>query len=68
MTKLAVCLMLSFASFSAGCQTPAVSVCDGIERLTPSSETRQFILDKDRPFAVQVGSHNAFGQRLACWK
>lgn len=62
--------MLSFVGLSvAACQTPApVSECDGWAKLKPSSETRRFIVAKDRPFAEQVASHNQFGAKRGCWK
>ncbi|SEH51286.1 hypothetical protein SAMN05216228_10025 [Rhizobium tibeticum] len=41
----------------------------GFERLTPSSETRKFIIANDRPFAEQVAAHNeTCDQQPACRK
>lgn len=68
MRKSILCLIISCAPFlgASSCQTTANS-CDGWEKLTPASPTRAFILQNDRNFAVQVGSHNAFGAKQKCW-
>jgi hypothetical protein len=57
------------ALLAAGCQTTVpASECDGWRKLTPSADTRQFIIQSDRPFAEQVASHNTFGTKRGCWK
>ncbi len=61
--------MLICAGLLAGCQTMGnASECDGWQRQTPSAKTRQYLIANDRPFAVQVGSHNRHGERRGCWK
>lgn len=58
-----------FALLLAGCQTNApASACDGWRKMTPSAETRAFVIARDRPFAEQVAAHNTFGVRQGCWK
>ncbi|PZP67904.1 MAG: hypothetical protein DI604_20175 [Delftia acidovorans] len=51
---------IGFCALSlAGCQTSATAIEGaGFKPLTPSAETRQFIIANDRPFAQQVASHN----------
>ena len=63
-------MMLIFAGLlAAGCQTTApANSCDGWRKLTPSAETRAFIIQNDRPFAEQVAGHNTFGAGQKCWR
>lgn len=57
-----------FALLLAGCsQTAPASECDGWRKLTPSAETRAFVIAQDRPFAEQVAAHNQFGTKRGCW-
>lgn len=51
----------------AGCQTTTASVCDGWQRLTPSSTTRPYIIANDKPFTKQIAAHNTFGVKQGCW-
>lgn len=37
-------------------------------KLSPSAETRQFIIQNDRPFAQGVAAHNQFGKQRGCWE
>lgn len=71
MKRLAAWTTVSFviALVATGCQTPApASDCDGWERLSPSAETRSFIIQSDRPFATSVAAHNRHGANRGCWK
>jgi|GEM_PF-971426 len=69
MNKSKAWMLLPFAGLLAGCQTNApASICDGWKRLSPSAETRTFIIRNDRPFAEGVAAHNTFGTRQGCWK
>ena len=53
----------------SGCsQTAPASECDGWRKLTPSAETRQIIIQNDKPFAQGVAAHNTFGTKRGCWK
>ena len=66
MLTWAKCLSVSFAaSLVAGC-TATAPVADGagFSLLTPSPQTRQFIISNDRPFAGQVVGHNRTCERL----
>ncbi|PLP57540.1 hypothetical protein CYK37_20680 [Mesorhizobium loti] len=49
-------------------QTVRVSDCDGVAKLTPSSETRRTILSNDRPFARAGGEPQSILGRSRCWK
>lgn len=69
MRKFAACLTPIFAMLlAAGCRTAPADSCDGWRKLTPSAETRTFIIVNDRPFAEQVAAHNTFGSKRGCWK
>lgn len=66
--KMRVFAASLFALLLAGCAMPPVSsVCDGIAKLTPNVDSRAVMVAKDRPFAEQVASHNAFGHGQKCW-
>lgn len=62
-------MLLPFALLLAACsQTAPASECDGWRKLTPSADTRAFVIAQDRPFAEQVAAHNTFGTKRGCWK
>ena len=70
MRKSATWIALSFALLSvAGCQmTAPASDCDGWSRLSPSAETRSFIVANDMPFAQEVAAYIRHGQNRGCWR
>jgi hypothetical protein len=69
MMRSAIWTMPLFALLLTGCsQTVPASECDGWRKLTPSAETRAFVIAQDRPFAEQVAAHNTFGTKRGCWK
>lgn len=69
MKKSAKWMALPFAGLLAACQTSApASECDGWRKLSPSAETRAFIIERDRPFAQDVAAHNQFGIGRRCWQ
>lgn len=68
MKKSATWMLLPFVGLLAACQTNApASVCDGWQKLSPSVETRAFVIQNDRAFAQDVAAHNTFGSRQGCW-
>lgn len=66
MSKRALLMMLACAGLLAACQTPRGTACDGVERLTPAANTRQYIIANDRPFAQQVAAHNTYLGKAGC--
>ncbi|MEO3389479.1 hypothetical protein [Mesorhizobium sp. CAU 1741] len=72
MLKSAAWMIVLFAlsSGASGCQSKAgVNDGAGFALLTPSAETRSFIIANDRPFAEQVAGHNRTCMALpACTK
>ena len=59
MRRLTLSIGLLFAASlgAVGCSTTANDGA-GFERLTPSAETRSFIITNDQQFARQVAAHN----------
>lgn len=71
MTRCATVTAALFAVLlvASGCQTTAPArECDGWKRLTPSVDTRTFIIANDRPFAEPVADDNIFGRERGCWQ
>ncbi|TWH28080.1 hypothetical protein L611_004700000040 [Aminobacter sp. J15] len=66
--RFATWTTLLSAALLAGCQTSAPALfCDGWRKLSPSADTRNFIIENDQPFAEGVASYNGFGAQRGCW-
>lgn len=64
-SKLYLSLSFVLALAAAGCQTPpVVNSGAGFELLTPSRETRKFIIEKDELFSRQVAGNNQMCRAL----
>lgn len=51
-------LLFAVSLAASGCSRTPANDGAGFELLTPSPETRQFIITNDKPFARQVAGHN----------
>jgi hypothetical protein len=58
-SAISIALACALPSVASGCQkTTSANDGAGFEALTPSAETRSFLITNDQPFGRQVAGHN----------